>query len=218
MSYYNLEIEDRKNLGGGATKSLRRQGKIPINFYYQGQDNVNLFIDRKIFYQALHSGQRVFELSVSGETVYAMIKELQYHPVTEEVIHVDLLRVRRSEKMIFTLPLLLEGEAKGTKEGGLISQQITTIDLECLPSDVPENITLDISELEINSSLTVANIVLEGEMTLITPLETTIVSVVPPKIEEVEEVEEVPTAEDVPEGQEATPGADDDKTQEQTSK
>lgn len=219
MSYYNLEIEDRKNLGTKAAKSLRREGKIPVNFYYRGQDNVNLSIDRKALYQALHSGQRVFELSLDSETFYAMIKEIQYHPVTEDVIHVDLLRVRRTEKMTFTLPLVLEGDAIGVKEGGLLTQVTIMIEVECLPTKVPENITLDVTELEMNSSMTFADITLEGDMTLITPEDTTIVSVLPPKAEEVEEVLEELEEGELPEGEETPAAADDeDSKQEEASK
>lgn len=202
MAYFKLEVETRNVSGTTAAKALRRDGKIPANFYYHGQENVNLAIDHKVLYQALHSGQHVFEVSIGGDTIYAMIKELQYHPVTEEIIHVDLQRVRRTEKMTFTLPLIFEGEAAGVKVGGILTQVATTLAVECLPGEVPEHIVVDISHLEMNDVMTAGEVALEGEISLVTPAETTIATVSPPKAEveeapvEEEELEEVPGAEE----------------------
>ena len=128
---------------------MRRNGKIPANYYYHGESNQNIAIDKKIFNQAVQSGQRVFEVEMNGETLYVMIKAAQYHPVTEEVMHIDLMRVRRTEKMTFSIPVVLEGEAVGATEGGLVAQVATSIDIECFPTDVPENIALDLSLIHI---------------------------------------------------------------------
>ena len=97
-SYYKLPIEKRSAIGTGSARAMRRNGKIPANYYYHGEANQNLAIDKKAFNQAIYSGQHVFEMDLNGETVYAMIKAAQYHPVTEEVMHIDLMRVRRTEK------------------------------------------------------------------------------------------------------------------------
>lgn len=193
MSYFKLEVEDRKTSGSSAAKALRRIGKIPTNFYYHGRDSVSLAIDHKVLNHALHSGQHVFEVSVGGETIYAMIKELQYHPVTEEIIHVDLQRVRRTEKMTFTIPLAFEGDAIGVKAGGILTQVATTIAIECLPGEVPEHIVIDISNLEMNAVVTAGEIALEGNISLATPAETTIAIISPPKAE----IEEVPVEEEI---------------------
>ena len=83
---------------------------------------------------------------MNGETLYVMIKAAQYHPVTEEVMHVDLMRVRRTEKMTFSIPVILEGEAAGSNEGGLVAQVASSIDIECFPTDVPENISLAVQK------------------------------------------------------------------------
>ena len=76
----------------------------------------------------MHSGQRIFEVEQEGENQYTMIKQLQYHPVTDEIIHVDLMRVRRSEKINISVPLVLVGDAIGVKEGGVLSQSLTQIE------------------------------------------------------------------------------------------
>jgi large subunit ribosomal protein L25 len=197
-SYYKLIIEQRSELGTSTARSMRRNGKIPANYYYHGEPNQNIAIDRKIFNQAVQSGQKVFEVEMDGETLYVMIKDAQYHPVTEDVMHVDLMRVRRTEKMTFSIPIVLEGEAAGATEGGLVAQVASSIEIECFPTDVPESITLDISGLELNSVITASELILLEDIVLISPEDTTIATCNPPKAEIEPEVEE----EEVEEGEE----------------
>ena len=190
-SYYKLQVEDRLQIGSSSSRAIRRMGKIPINYYYKGEKNQNLLIDQKELHQAIRSGQHVFEVSINNETVYVMIKDAQYNPVTEKIIHIDLMRVRRTEKMTFSLPLLLEGSAKGSVEGGIVAQVSSSIDIECFPTDVPESISVDISDLELNGVIIAKDIVLNEDVSLISPQDTTIATCNPPKAEEEPEVEEL---------------------------
>ena len=182
-SYYKLPIEMRTGSGASLARELRRNGKIPANYYYSGEANQNLAIDKKAFNHAIHSGQQVFEVDINNETIYIMIKDIQYHSVTEEVMHVDLMRIRRTEKMTFSIPLVLEGDAVGIDEGGIVAQVATTIDVECFPNDVPESITVDISGLEFNSAMSAEEIVLPVDTLLVSAENTTIVTCNPPKAE-----------------------------------
>ena len=212
-SYYKLPIEIRTGSGASLARELRRNGKIPANYYYSGEANQNLVIDKKAFNHAIHSGQQVFEVDINNETIYIMIKDIQYHPVTEEVMHVDLMRIRRTEKMTFSIPLVLEGDAVGIDEGGIVAQVATTIDVECFPNDVPESITVDISGLEFNSAMAAEEIVLPVDTLLISAENTTIVTCNPPKAEvepEPVEDEEIELAE----GEETT----DEETTDEDSK
>ena len=212
-SYYKLPIEIRTGSGASLARELRRNGKIPANYYYSGEANQNLAIDKKAFNHAIHSGQQVFEVDINNETIYIMIKDIQYHPVTEEVMHVDLMRIRRTEKMTFSIPLVLEGDAVGIDEGGIVAQVATTIDVECFPNDVPESITVDISGLEFNSAMAAEEIVLPVDTLLVSAENTTIVTCNPPKAEvepEPVEDEEIELAE----GEETT----DEETTDEDSK
>ena len=182
-SYYKLPIEIRTGSGASLARELRRNGKIPANYYYRGEENQNLAIDKKAFNHAIHSGQQVFEVDINNETIYITIKDIQYHSVTEEVMHVDLMRIRRTEKMTFSIPLVLEGDAVGIDEGGIVTQVATTIDVECFPNDVPESITVDISGLEFNSAMAAEEIVLPVDTVLVSAENTTIVTCNPPKAE-----------------------------------
>ena len=204
-SYYKLTIEQRSELGTSTARAMRRNGKIPANYYYHGESNQNIAIDKKIFNQAVQSGQRVFEVEMNGETLYVMIKAAQYHPVTEDVMHIDLMRVRRTEKMTFTIPIVLEGVAAGTIEGGLVAQVTNSIEIECFPTDVPGNITLDISGLEVNSVMTASELTLSEDVVLISPEDTTIVTCNPPKAEVEPEVEELEEGESAGEGEAKEP-------------
>ena len=212
-SYYKLPIEMRTGSGASLARELRRNGKIPANYYYRGEANQNLAIDKKAFNHAIHSGQQVFEVDINNETIYIMIKDIQYHSVTEEVMHVDLMRIRRTEKMTFSIPLVLEGDAVGIDEGGIVAQVATTIDVECFPNDVPESITVDISGLEFNSAMAAEEIVLPVDTLLVSAENTTIVTCNPPKAEvepEPVEDEEIELAE----GEETT----DEETTDEDSK
>lgn len=206
--YYQLAVEKRKQIGRSTTKSLRKTGKVPANYYYKGEANVNLILDSKELFHALNSGNRVFEVEFDGNTQYVMIKEMQYHPVTENVLHVDLMRVRRDVKMTISVPIHLEGDAIGVSEGGVLSQILTNIEVECLPTDVPEFISVDVTELAMNSSLTVADIVVTGEFTIMADEDQAIAAIAPPKEEEEPVVEELEEGEEGEEGEEVEEGAE----------
>ena len=187
-SYYKLDIKDRKANRSKGAKAIRREGLVPGVLYYSGEENVNISIEKSILFHAMHSGQRIFEIEQEGENQYTMIKQLQYHPVTDEIIHVDLMRVRRSEKINISVPLLLVGDAIGVKEGGVLSQSLTQIEISCYPTDVPEQIELNIEKLELNAALSVADIEIDiEEVEVSTDSSLNIVSITPPAAEEVVE-------------------------------
>ena len=216
-SYYKLTIEERSGLGTSTARAMRRNGKIPANYYYHGESNQNIAIDKKIFNQAVQSGQRVFEVEMNGETLYVMIKAAQYHPVTEEVMHIDLMRVRRTEKMTFSVPVILEGEAAGSTEGGLVAQVASSIDIECFPTDVPENISLDISSLELNGVMTASELTLLEDIVLISPEDTTIATCNPPRAEVEPEVEEPEEGEEGESSETTEDSSDGDKKEKDDS-
>jgi len=207
-SYYKLDIVDRTQIRTKGSKALRRNGIIPGILYYAGETNVNISVDKLVLYHALQSGQHIFEIELEGNTQFTMIKELQYHPVTDEVIHIDLMRVRRSKKMTIFVPLVLVGESVGTKEGGVLSQSMNQIEISCFPTDVPEQIELNIDDLEMNSSKSVADITLDNEdIEILSAEDLNVVSVHPPAAEEEPEVEEL-EGEELEEGEEGEEGAE----------
>lgn len=189
-SYYKLEVSERTKLKTKGVKLLRRKGLIPGVLYYSGEKNVNIEVDKSILFHAMQSGQRIFEIEQQGKSQFTMIKQVQYHPVTDEIMHLDLMRVRRSEKMTITVPLVLIGDAKGVKEGGILSQSINQLEINCFPTDVPEQIELNVEDLELNSSMNISDIKLKNDdIEIITDGEVNIVNI--SKLVEEEEAEEV---------------------------
>ena len=216
-SYYKLEILDRVETQSKGSKKIRRMGLVPGILYYSGEDNINIAIDKSVLFHAMQSGQRIFEIEQSGESQYTMIKELQYHPVTDEIIHFDLMRVRRSEKITIAVPLVLFGEAIGVKEGGVLSQSLNQIEISCYPTDVPEQIELNIEDLELNSAKSVADLDLDlDDVEIISDSNLNIVSITPPAAEE-EVVEEDLDEEDIDEDVDGSEGGPDSEKGEEVS-
>ena len=210
-SYFKLNVENRPITGKKTAKKLRNKGIIPGVLYYKGEEPIQIAVNELVMYHALHSGQRIYEIDVAGTTQYVMIKEMQYHPVTDALIHIDFMRVRRSEKINISVPLMLIGESLGVKEGGVLSQSLTQIEIECLPTDVPEQIELDVTHLEMNSSYSVADVKIKNEeITINSEQELNVVSIHPPVAEEEPMVEEELEDEEEAEG-EAEGGSEDSK-------
>jgi len=204
QQYEHLDIAERSKTKGRTSRRLRREGLIPANYYYKGEDNLNLTVKKNNFLKSMRAGHRIFEVDLKGSNQYVMVKDIQYHPVTDDIIHIDLMRVRRDEKMTISVQLVLEGTPAGVKEGGVMMQNLTAIDISCLPGDVPEHVTIDVSELELHANLNVEDIEVPEKLEIITGGDTTVVSCQLPK-EEVEE--EVPEEDiDTEEGEEPEEG------------
>ena len=189
-SYYKLDISSRNETGTKEAKAARRKGFVPGVLYYSGEEAISISIEKSILFRAMNSGQRIFEIHQNGESQYTMLKHVQYHPVTDEVVHIDLMRVRRSEKMTISVPIVLVGDAIGVKEGGVLSQSLTQVEISCYPTDVPEQIDLNIDGLELNSALNVGDIDTGSEdIELISESSLNIVSITTPVSEEVSDDE-----------------------------
>ena len=215
QQYEQLNLTERVEKGGRSARILRKDGIIPANYYYKGEENINLSVVKLELLKSLRSGHRIFEVTLKGSTQYVMLKEIQYHPVTDDIIHIDLMRIRRDEKMTISVPLVLEGTATGVKEGGVMMQNLTSIEINCLPADVPEQIVVDISNLEMHASLNVEDLEVSEELEILTSGNLTVVSCQPPK----EEVEEEPEEEEVEleEGEEPEEGAEQSESEEDKS-
>ena len=216
-SYYKLDVSNRKELRSKGARALRKKGLIPGVLYYAGEENVNISIEKSVLFHAMQSGQRIFEIDQEGDSQYTMIKQLQYHPVTDEVIHIDLMRVRRSEKINISVPLVLIGESIGVKEGGVLSQSLNQIEISCFPTDVPEQIELNIEDLELNSAKNVGDLELNLEdVDIVTDSSLNIVSITPPAAEE-EVVTETDGDEELDDGDDSGVESGDDKVEESSS-
>ena len=184
-SYYKLDIEIRESVGKKSTKAIRRDGKIPSTLYFKGDEPESIAIDKIKLYQALKSDQRVYEVELGGESQYVMVKAVQYHPVTDEIIHLDFMRVRRSEKMTISVPLVLVGKPIGVVEGGILSQALNQIEISCFPTNVPDQIEVNVDKMELNSSISVADVSTDDEeVEILSSSEINVATITAPSAEE----------------------------------
>ena len=184
-SYYKLDIEIRESVGKKSTKSIRRQGKIPSTLYFKGEEPESIAIDKIKLYQALKSDQRVYEVELNGESQYVMVKDVQYHPVTDEIVHLDFMRVRRSEKMTIAVPLVLIGKPIGVTEGGILSQSLNQIEISCFPTNVPEQIEVNIEHMGLNESIGIADVSIDDEeIEILSASDISVASIITPVAEE----------------------------------
>ena len=184
-SYYKLDIENREIIGKKATKDLRKSGRVPSVLYFKGEEPLSISVEKRLLYKAMKSEQRIYEMDINNEAQYVMIKEIQYHPVTDDVMHVDFMRVRRSEKMTISVPIILVGKSIGVTEGGILSQSLNQIEISCFPTNVPEQIEVNIEDMEINSSKSVADVSIDDEdIEILTAEEISIASINAPREDE----------------------------------
>ena len=215
-SYYKLDIENRDSVGKKSTKEMRKEGKVPSTLYFKGEEPESIAVEKLKLYQALKSDQRIYEVELKGESQYVMVKAVQYHPVTDEILHLDFMRVRRSEKMTISVPLVLVGKPIGVTEGGILSQVLNQIEISCFPTNVPEQIEVNIDEMELNSSISIADVFYDDdEVEIISAEDINVASIAAPAAEE--EITEADADDAVEDGGEKDDKSDDSSDQKESS-
>jgi large subunit ribosomal protein L25 len=206
-----LPVEERPERGSRATRRLRRQGLVP-GVVYGGADGEStpFKVDARVLRQVLVDGSALIDLKVDGGRVRPVIvKDQQLHPVRDQPLHIDLLEVRLDEKIQAPVAVHVEGveESPGVKEGGVLEQVTHQLNIEALPTDIPEAIVVDMSGMEIAATMHLSEVTPPPGVTFLDDPEETIIAtiVVPTEIEEPEEIEEETelVGEEVPEGEEA---------------
>ncbi|MCC7256758.1 MAG: 50S ribosomal protein L25/general stress protein Ctc [Gammaproteobacteria bacterium] len=161
---FSLAAEPRDGAGKGASRRLRRAGKVPGILYGGGKAPTPVMLDNN---EVMHNAAQeaffssILDVNVGGEALQAIVKDVQVHPARRAVVHIDLQRILANEKIRMTVPLhfLNEALARGVKEGGGVVQHLMTeVQISCLPKDLPEFLTLDIIELELNRNLHLSDI------------------------------------------------------------
>ncbi|NOY77360.1 MAG: 50S ribosomal protein L25 [Calditrichaeota bacterium] len=191
MSEAVIKADLREKGTKSQLKQLRKAGKIPAVFYSAHKDSRLITLDAKEFRHLLLAGANIFDLVVGkGRKKACIVREVQVDPVTDEIVHVDLLGIKASEKVTMKVPIVLVGEAIGVKDfGGILEHQLREVEISCLPKDIPENIEIDISHLNIGDSVTIGDLKMENVEFLTDP-EHTVASVSHPKKVEEEVVAE----------------------------
>jgi large subunit ribosomal protein L25 len=199
-----VSAEKRDTRGKNEARRLRVQGLAPAVLYGAGKDAIAVSVNPKEVGKILHSStghNTIFELSIQGgEATPAMIVDWQNDPVKDRLLHVDLKRIDLTQRIEVKIRVQTTGDPKGVKiQGGLLEIIGREVEIECLPDEIPEVFTVDVSELMIGQNLRASDIALTGSMKLISPAEQVIAHCVALK------AEEAPAAEAGAEGAAAAP-------------
>ncbi len=219
MERMELEAKTRPSMSKGERKQMRTEDFVPAVIYGRGENSLPLTINGRTLRQVLTTGGSnvLLDLKVKSrgkktlqETV--MFRDIQRDILIQDrILHVDFIRISMSDKIEVAVHLNYVGEPVGTNEGGVLSMVTREVDVKCLPGDIPEQFDVDISELNIGDSIAAESLVLDNDIELLTPPETTLVQVLAPMAEEelepaveeeLEEGEEA-AAEDTGEGEES---------------
>ena len=189
-----LAIQERQEKGDGAVGRLRRLEKmLPGIVYGCGQEAVSFRVNAKSLERALSQGGQNAIFMLKGDTngqeaERAVVREIQYHKVTGDILHVDLLRIDPDERLRVQVPIVTRGEPEGVRTGGgALQQTLSRLEMQCLASELPSRVEIEISELEIGDSVHVGELV-EQDPRISTDPEVTIVSVLAPRLTVDEEI------------------------------
>ncbi len=195
MANITLLAEKRSDERKSSVRQLRNEGRVPANVYGQEikNESIPVHIQESEILKLIQTGEarRIITLKVEDAGSYSvMLTEVQRNPIKGQLIHLDFIQVNMKEPIEVEVPIHLEGSAKGVSEGGVIQQQARTITIRCLPTVIPESLTLNVESLEIGNSLTFEAIQLPKEVQLVSDPEGIIVSIHHPRLEPVDDAED----------------------------
>ncbi len=210
MEIRELKAQPRTERGKGAAGRLRAQGLVPGVLYGEKLETQPISIDDRDLHIVLmkEGANAIVKLTLDGGSHTAIIKELQRNPIRDQLTHVDFLKIALDETIVTHVPVQVIGDSVGVREGGTVQQALREIEIEALPTNVPDHLEIDVTDLPIGGSLRVQNLVAPDDVVILSNPEEMLVSVVPPvhfeeavpvaegEEEEVTEVgEEAPTEE-----------------------
>ena len=193
---FKIPAEVRSNLGKSASKALRKSGKLPAVIYGNKIDPLNVTIDYKnlnIRYQKGHFLTQICEIELDGKKYKTLPKVVTLHPVTDNIIHIDFFKPSSKHNMNIAVPIkyLNEENAKGLKQGGVLNITSREIELSCNIDNIPEQIEVDLINLEINQSIHQDSVKLPKDVSFANPNQENSLAAIVHKKQEVETTEEV---------------------------
>jgi len=169
---FNIIAELRNDMGKGASRRLRREGKFPAVIYGGDAEPVSLSLDHDDMVHHLENEafySHILTIDIDGKKQKAVLKDLQRHPAKPVLLHADFMRVSDKEKIKMHVPLhfINEEEAPGLKKGGVVTHNMTEVEVQCLPKDLPEYLEVDLAGVEIEGILHLTNIKLPAGVELV---------------------------------------------------
>lgn len=192
----NVEAEPREDFGKNAARRLRHAGRIPAVVYGGGGPAIPITVDPRKVAEILHSESghnAIFTLDIRGKApARVMLREWQVDPIHGDLLHVDMVRVARDTRLKLKVPIHVTGEAQGVKvQGGIFEFVLREVEVECLPDDIPDHITVDVTELMIGRNLRVEHLPVGEKVKVLTDPARVVAHVVALKAEEEKPAAEV---------------------------
>ena len=149
----SLKAEPRNALGSNATRKCRKNGQLPAVIYGHKKETLSVTIPETEFVHLFKHGSHLFELQVGSQKETVLVKKAQYNYLGTDLIHVDFNRVDLNERVTVQVPLILKGTPVGTQAGGVLQQSLMSLEIECVVTDIPENIRVNVAKLGLNEQL-----------------------------------------------------------------
>ena len=206
MEIFDLKTTQRNTFGKGSARALRREGLIPAVLYGPKRDSVPLTIsplDLDKIYKDSGTERVILSLKIDNggtQDVTVVVKEVQAAPVTGQYLHIDFYEISLNEEIVVNVPVEVTGRSKGVERGGFLQVVRHQLEISCIPTDMPDKIEVDVTNLDIGDSIHIGDLALVGDkVRVLADTGLTVVTVVPPTVEE-EEVpeEELEEAEETP--------------------
>ena len=181
MSEISVQASKRTLSTKGAVNQSRKAGNVPGVFYSKGVEPIAITLPESSLKPLVYTSEtHLVNLKVDDQELKAILKNIQFHPVTDRIIHVDFLGISADQPIEIEVPVALEGQAKGVKEGGIIQHTLHKLQVSCLPAYIPEHITINISELSLGNAVHIKDLKIEN-VTFLQQEDAIIVSVVIPR-------------------------------------
>lgn len=194
MQQAKLEAQQRNTFGKQSARDLRKEGGVPAVLYGRAQDTVAIQVNARTFKQFLRTyGENVIiNMEVeAGDPETVIIKEIQRHPVDKQtLLHADFIRISLDEPVTSAVPVVIVGSPPGVQQGGVLEIPLRQVSLHCLPMQMPNDITIDVSQLEIGDSISVRDLTLDEEIDILDEPERPIAMVSQPRIQLEDELAE----------------------------
>ncbi|NLU50712.1 MAG: 50S ribosomal protein L25 [Syntrophomonadaceae bacterium] len=175
---------EKRGLKKPNLKQLRQAGRVPAVIYGKGADNLHVSLDSRNLAAVfrVHGARGIFSLQVAGEQqpVLALVREVQRHPLSGNIEHVDFLRVRMGEKISAAVPIVIHGEEEILRKGGILQAGAKEVEVECLPADLPDAIAVDISRLNAGDKLFVGDLQVPPGVKVLSEPESIVVTILHP--------------------------------------
>jgi large subunit ribosomal protein L25 len=184
-----LKAEIREQTGSGHAVQVRKSGRIPAVVYGHKEEPVAISLDAHTLVEGLHHGHRVVDVQIGKKQEKMIVKDLQYDHLGRNIIHVDLMRVDVTEAISVSVPIELKGVAKGTHEGGIVEVHTDHLEVECMVTEIPKSIVVNVKEVGVGDTLHASDIELPAGVKLVS--EPTILLVTCSVIAEVKTTEEL---------------------------